>query len=76
MLGDIWLLWRCECILCEAIKMMMRPTSNLRNRIISSVHRGSCRAVDEEGEVSLLLVFDDEFLQFCGNHLSSEKFEW
>ena len=56
--------------------MMMRPTSNLRNRIISSVDRGACRAVDEEGEVTLLLVFDDEFLQFCGNHLSSEKFEW
>ena len=53
--------------------MKVRPTSYLRNRIISSVDSSSRSAVDEEGEVSLFFMFNYQFLQFSWDHFSSER---
>lgn len=43
---------------------------DLRDGVVGAVHGGPGGAVDEEGQVSLLLVLDDQLLQLLGNHLA------
>ena len=51
---------------------MLFLTCNILNRVIRSIHSGSCGAVDEEGQVSLLLVLDHQLLQLLRDHLPPE----
>ena len=53
----------------------LKPTRNLRDGVVRSVDRGASGTVDEEWEMSILFVLNDEFLQLCWNHLSSETFQ-
>lgn len=43
---------------------------DLRDGVVGAVHGGPGGAVDKEGQVSLLLVFDDQLLQLLGDHLA------
>ena len=55
---------------------MLFLTCNILNRVIRSIHSGSCGAVDEEGQVTFLLMLQHQLLQLCGDHLASEVDEY